>query len=883
MAKKLTPMMQQYTELKNNYKDCIILYRLGDFYEMFFEDAIKASKVLEIALTGRDCGLEERAPMCGVPHHAVNSYIPKLIEAGYKVAICEQMEDPKVAKGIVKRDVVRVITPGTVIEQNMLEDKSNNYLACIYIKHNSFGLCYVDISTGEINLTSYTGYNKIDTLSVIDEELQKIRASEIICNIQTNSFLDSKMYIFNDQLDDMDANVSRIANQFKVNDLSDLNIDANDKNATLALAMTLDYLVLTQKRSLSHINKIDLYDVGDFVQLDISSRRNLELTETIRGKKGKGTLYHILDYTNTAMGGRLLKKWIEQPLRKLNTINNRLDSVEALYDNMLVSNNIKDILKRVYDIERLVSKIAYGTCNAKDLISLKQSIEGLPSFRDTISFTNANLIHSIYSEFDILEDIYKLIDTAIIDNPPTSIKEGGLIKKGYNSELDQILDISGGAKSWITNLQASERDRTGIKNLKIGYNKIFGYYLEITKSNLANTPDNYIRKQTLANAERFVTPDLKEMEAKILNADEQLVKLEYELFCNIREAINKNVKRIQKTANDIAVIDVLNSLAIVAINNDYIRPEMNDGNSIVIEAGRHPVIEKIMIDSNFVPNNTTVNTDELRMSIITGPNMAGKSTYMRQIALITLMAHLGSFVPARSAKISIVDKIFTRVGASDDLAQGKSTFMVEMSEVSNIIRNATEKSLVILDEIGRGTSTYDGLSIAWAVVEYITNTIRCKTLFATHYHELSLLEDKIEGIKNYRILVNESDDKITFLRTIAEGNIDKSYGIQVAKLAGIPNEVIDRAKIILSSIDNKDSDINLSKTSSENLQLSLFTMDECKEEKKDYQNINESKELSKYQEFLQNHIEKLDVNSMTPVEAMVALNDLQKKARKLIK
>jgi len=883
MAKKLTPMMQQYTELKNNYKDCIILYRLGDFYEMFFEDAIKASKVLEIALTGRDCGLEERAPMCGVPHHAVNSYIPKLIEAGYKVAICEQMEDPKVAKGIVKRDVVRVITPGTVIEQNMLEDKSNNYLACIYIKHNSFGLCYVDISTGEINLTSYTGYNKIDTLSVIDEELQKIRASEIICNIQTNSFLDSKMYIFNDQLDDMDANVSRIANQFKVNDLSDLNIDANDKNATLALAMTLDYLVLTQKRSLSHINKIDLYDVGDFVQLDISSRRNLELTETIRGKKGKGTLYHILDYTNTAMGGRLLKKWIEQPLRKLNTINNRLDSVEALYDNMLVSNNIKDILKRVYDIERLVSKIAYGTCNAKDLISLKQSIEGLPSFRDTISFTNANLIHSIYSEFDILEDIYKLIDTAIIDNPPTSIKEGGLIKKGYNSELDQILDISGGAKSWITNLQASERDRTGIKNLKIGYNKIFGYYLEITKSNLANTPDNYIRKQTLANAERFVTPDLKEMEAKILNADEQLVKLEYELFCNIREAINKNVKRIQKTANDIALIDVLNSLAIVAINNDYIRPEMNDGNSIVIEAGRHPVIEKIMIDSNFVPNNTTVNTDELRMSIITGPNMAGKSTYMRQIALITLMAHLGSFVPARSAKISIVDKIFTRVGASDDLAQGKSTFMVEMSEVSNIIRNATEKSLVILDEIGRGTSTYDGLSIAWAVVEYITNTIRCKTLFATHYHELSLLEDKIEGIKNYRILVNESDDKITFLRTIAEGNIDKSYGIQVAKLAGIPNEVIDRAKIILSSIDNKDSDINLSKTSSENLQLSLFTMDECKEEKKDYQNINESKELSKYQEFLQNHIEKLDVNSMTPVEAMVALNDLQKKARKLIK
>lgn len=883
MAKKLTPMMQQYTELKNNYKDCIILYRLGDFYEMFFEDAIKASKVLEIALTGRDCGLEERAPMCGVPHHAVNSYIPKLIEAGYKVAICEQMEDPKVAKGIVKRDVVRVITPGTVIEQNMLEDKSNNYLACIYIKHNSFGLCYVDISTGEINLTSYTGYNKIDTLSVIDEELQKIRASEIICNIQTNSFLDSKMYIFNDQLDDMDANVSRIANQFKVNDLSDLNIDSNDKNATLALAMTLDYLVLTQKRSLSHINKIDLYDVGDFVQLDISSRRNLELTETIRGKKGKGTLYHILDYTNTAMGGRLLKKWIEQPLRKLNTINNRLDSVEALYDNMLVSNNIKDILKRVYDIERLVSKIAYGTCNAKDLISLKQSIEGLPSFRDTISFTNANLIHSIYSEFDILEDIYKLIDTAIIDNPPTSIKEGGLIKKGYNSELDQILDISGGAKSWITNLQASERDRTGIKNLKIGYNKIFGYYLEITKSNLANTPDNYIRKQTLANAERFVTPDLKEMEAKILNADEQLVNLEYELFCNIREAINKNVKRIQKTANDIAVIDVLNSLAIVAINNDYIRPEMNDGNSIVIEAGRHPVIEKIMIDSNFVPNNTTVNTDELRMSIITGPNMAGKSTYMRQIALITLMAHLGSFVPARSAKISIVDKIFTRVGASDDLAQGKSTFMVEMSEVSNIIRNATEKSLVILDEIGRGTSTYDGLSIAWAVVEYITNTIRCKTLFATHYHELSLLEDKIEGIKNYRILVNESDDKITFLRTIAEGNIDKSYGIQVAKLAGIPNEVIDRAKIILSSIDNKDSDINLSKTSSENLQLSLFTMDECKEEKKEYQNINESKELSKYQEFLQNHIEKLDVNSMTPVEAMVALNDLQKKARKLIK
>lgn len=883
MAKKLTPMMQQYTELKKKYEDCIILYRLGDFYEMFFDDAIKASKVLEIALTGRDCGLEERAPMCGVPHHSVNTYIPRLIDAGFKVAICEQMEDPKVAKGIVKRDVVRIITPGTVIEENMLEDKSNNYLACVYINHNSFALSYVDISTGELNLTNYTGYNKIDTISIIEEELQKINASEIICNIKTNSYIDKKISIFNDDLTDIDNCIQRIISQFKIKDLSQIDLDRSNKNAISALAMILDYLLLTQKRSLNHINTVTLYDVGDFVQLDISSRRNLELIETIRGKKGKGTLYHILDYTNTAMGGRLLKKWIEQPLRKLHAINNRLDSVESLYNNMLVSNNIKDILKRVYDIERLVSKIAYGNCNAKDLVSLKQSIENLPKFKDTINFTEAELINSIYENFDVLEDIYNLLENAIVDNPPTSIKEGGIIKKGYNSELDQILEISGGAKNWITNLQASERERTGIKNLKIGYNKIFGYYLEITKSNLGNTPENYIRKQTLANAERFVTPDLKEMEAKILNADEQLVKLEYELFCTIREKINLNVKRIQKTANDIAIIDVLNSLAIAAINNNYIRPKMHDGDSISIEAGRHPVIEKLMSNDTFVPNNTNVDTNNLRMNIITGPNMAGKSTYMRQIALITLMSHIGSFVPAKEAKIAIVDKIFTRVGASDDLSQGKSTFMVEMSEVSNIIKNATDKSLVILDEIGRGTSTYDGLSIAWAVVEYITQKIKCKTLFATHYHELSLLEDKMDGIKNYRILVNESDDKITFLRTIAEGNIDKSYGIQVAKLAGIPNEVIDRAKIILSSIDDKDGDIKLTNASSENLQISLFSMNECNEEKKDYKDINSSKELSKYKDFLQNSIEKIDINSMTPVEAMVALSDLQKKAKKLCK
>lgn len=896
MAYKLTPMMQQYKKIKDKYSDCIILYRLGDFYEMFFDDAIVASKLLEIVLTGKNCGLEERAPMCGVPHHAVDSYIPKLIEAGYKVAICEQIEDPKIAKGIVKRDVVRIVTPGTVMEQTMLEDKTNNYLACLYINHNSFGLSYVDISTGELNLTCYTGYNRIDTSSAIEAELEKIRASEVICNIKTNTYLDKSMNVFEDNLSDKDRLLEKLKKQFKIESISELNIKDNSGNALLSLAMLIDYLELTQKRSLDHINRVTMYGIGDYVEMDISSRRNLELVETIRGKKGKGTLYDILDYTHTAMGGRLLKNWIEQPLRNLVEINRRLDSVQSFYENTAISNDIVAILKRIYDIERIISKIAYGTCNAKDLVSLKQSIEGLPELKSSLTFFESELLKEIYTNFDVLEDIHKFLEISIVDNPPISVKEGGIIKSGFNKELDEILDVSVNAKQWVSNLQAVERKRTGIKNLKIGYNRIFGYYIDITKSNLDNVPDNYIRKQTLSNSERFITPDLKEMESKILNANEQLVKLEYEIFCSIRKKINENIKRVQSTARKVAVIDVLNSLATAAQNNNYIRPIMNEGSSIEIKKGRHPVIEKLMSDDTFVPNDTKVNTDDIRMSIITGPNMAGKSTYMRQIALITLMAHIGSFVPAEEANICIVDKIFTRVGASDDLAQGKSTFMVEMSEVSNIIRNATEKSLVILDEIGRGTSTYDGLSIAWAVVEYITNSIRCKTLFATHYHELSVLENKIDGIKNYRILVNESNDKITFLRTIAEGSIDKSYGIQVAKLAGIPEEVISRAKDILMSIDDENGYVSMNKINGNddfsdselmedeklNEQLS-FLPDKEDISERDKANLYDDKEFKKYKSFISNYIDGIDVNTMTPIEAMVALSDIKRKANKLKK
>ncbi len=877
MTYKLTPMMQQYLELKENYKDCIVLYRLGDFYEMFFDDAIVASKVLEIALTGRDCGLEERAPMCGVPHHAIDNYIPKLIENGLKVAICEQMEDAATAKGIVKRDVVRVITPGTIIDQNMLDDKANNYLCSIYLNGNSFGMAYVDVSTGDLLITEYDSYNINALKDTITAEIIKINPSETISNsFIHNDIIDAKINCLGkiNTFEDYKELILKHFNSASLDNIlkSETLGMSDNSNAIMALGIILEYLYETQKISLEHINKIQSYKIGDYVQLDSSTRRNLELTETMRGKKGQGTLYHIIDYTMTAMGGRLLKKWIEEPLRSQSLINQRLDSVSELYDNVMVSNNIKEYMKKIYDIERLIGRIVYGNCNGRDMIALKQSISNLPDFKSELSFTEAELIKEIYSKFDVLSDVFELLEKAIVEEPPISVKEGGIIKSGFNAELDEIKEISIHGKEWISNLQNTEREKTGIKNLKIGYNKIFGYYIEISQSNVKNAPDYYTRKQTLANCERFVTPELKEMESKILNADEQIMKLEYNLFLEIRQYIKEQITRIQKTAHDIAVIDTINSLAIAAVKNNYVRPKINSSNYINIIEGRHPVIEKLIKNEMFVPNDTVIDNKKLRMSIITGPNMAGKSTYMRQVALITLLAHVGSFIPAKEADICIVDKIFTRVGASDDLAQGQSTFMVEMSEVSNILKNATENSLLILDEIGRGTSTYDGLSIAWSVVEYITKKIKAKTLFATHYHELSELEGKMDCIKNFRILIKESGDKITFLRKIAEGSVDKSYGIQVANLAGLPQEVINRAKEIISQLE--ENDINRPFTSNkkkelirDKFQLSMFA------------GLENTETDNKYKDFVEENINNIDVNSLTPMDAMNLLNELIKKSK----
>ncbi|WP_313345657.1 DNA mismatch repair protein MutS [Sedimentibacter sp.] len=870
---KYTPMMEQYLGIKEQYKDCILLYRLGDFYEMFFEDAITASKVLEIALTGRDCGQEERAPMCGVPFHAVDSYISRLIENGYKVAICEQLEDPSVAKGIVKRDVVRVITPGTIIDQNMLDEKSNNYLACIYID-KGFGLSYVDISTGDLYVTENISLSDFDIsnenkYSLLKEEISKINPSEVISNALTeNDFIDSMITVVNTP--SYSECKSIILKHFNVVSLDSFGM-ADNNNAVFSLAILINYLNQTQKTSLEHINKLHFYNMGEYLYLDSSTRKNLELIETVRGKKGQGTLYNVLDYTQTAMGGRLLKKWIEEPLKNINNINNRLDAVEELYNNVMISNNIKESLKSIYDIERLISRIVYGNCNGRDLNALKQSVYGLPDLKIEISELSSQLFKNIYERLDTLNDIYELIDNSIVEEPPIAIKEGGIIKSGYDTELDEIREITIHGKNWISELQGKEREETGIKNLKIGYTKVFGYYLEVTKSYLNLVPDYYIRKQTLANCERYVTPELKEMEAKILNADELMIKLEYELFLKIRHQIKEQVNRIQETAYNIAVIDVLNSLSIAAVKNNYTRPSMNSKGYIKITEGRHPVIEKIMKNEMFVPNDTYIDNKEHRMSIITGPNMAGKSTYMRQVALIALLSHIGSFIPAKEAEICVLDKIFTRVGASDDLSQGQSTFMVEMSEVSNILNNATENSLLILDEIGRGTSTYDGLSIAWSVVEYITKKIKSKTLFATHYHELSELESKLKSVKNYRILIKEIDDKIIFLRKIAEGSVDRSYGIQVANLAGLPNEVIARAKEILIQLDESDINKPFAKKKkdriTDNFQVSLFNEDPVENSKnKDYKELTDS-------------IKNIDINNITPVKAFTLLNELIDKAR----
>ncbi|MDY3971640.1 MAG: DNA mismatch repair protein MutS, partial [Clostridia bacterium] len=797
---QMTPMMTQYLKTKEEYPDSILFYRLGDFYEMFFDDAIKASKELEITLTGKDCGLEERAPMCGVPFHSASVYIAKLIEKGYKVAICEQVEDPKLAKGIVKREVIRVVTPGTVIDEELLDEKTNNYLAVIYSQKDIYGFAVSDISTGEIYTTEIAGAD--EALN----EIARYEPKEILVNSvaaeKLTGQVELRFHITPDECtDEFFENTyfeEKILRQFNKKSLAEIGL-ADKKYAVYAVGAMIAYLEHTQKMSLTYLNTINTYEVNQYMDLDVNTRRNLEITETMRDKAKKGSLLWVLDNTQTSMGARLLKQWVEKPLINPIEINKRLYSVKELTDNVMLRDEMAAVLSGTYDISRIISRISIGTVTPRDLIALKMTLLKLPELEYTLSSVKSPMLSEMRKDFDLLEDVAGFLERAINDEPPALLRDGNVIKEGFNEEIDKLRIAMRDGKKWLAEVESEEREKTGIAKLKVGFNKVFGYYIEVTNSFKKDVPDYYIRKQTLANAERYITPKLKEIENTILGASERVLVLESHIFEQVRQTIEKEIERLKRTADIIAKTDVLLSFAQTAYKNNFTMPEISDNGKIEIIDGRHPVVEKMSRKTMFVPNDTHMNTDEDRMIIITGPNMAGKSTYMRQVALITLMAQIGSFVPASSAKIGIVDKIFTRVGASDDIASGQSTFMLEMNEVSHILKNATSKSLIILDEIGRGTSTFDGLSIAWAVVEYIHNKhkIGAKTLFATHYHELTELEEELDGVKNYRIAVKKRGDDITFLRKIVRGGADDSYGIEVAALAGVPKEVINGAKKIL--------------------------------------------------------------------------------------
>ncbi len=801
--------MVHYMETKEQYKDCILFYRLGDFYEMFFDDALTASKELEITLTGKECGLEERAPMCGVPFHAVDSYISRLVQKGYKVAIAEQMEDPKLAKGLVKREVIRVVTPGTITSAQALDETKNNYLMGIVYIGEVFGLAAADISTGDFFVT------EVGSERDLFDEINKFSPSEVVCNeaffmsgVDVED-LKNRYHVVITALDSRffsDDNCRRILKEhFKVNHLAGLGL-GDYETGVVAAGAVLGYLYETQKSNLEHMATIVPYHVGQFMILDSSTRRNLELVETLREKQKRGSLLWILDKTKTAMGARLLRSFLEQPLIRKEEILRRQEGIQELNMSYISREEIREYLNPVYDLERLVGRISYKTANPRDLISFKNSLKMLPFIKTTLQEFSSPLLREIESDLDPLTDLCDLIERSILDDPPVSLRDGGIIKDGFSEEGDKLRHAKTEGKSWLAELEVRERDKTGIKNLKIKYNKVFGYYFEVTNSFKNLVPEYFIRKQTLANAERYTTDELKNLEEIILGAEDKLVALEYDLFCQIRDSIAKEVVRIQKTAKAIAAVDVFASLSVVATRNNYVKPSINEKGIIQIRAGRHPVVEQMIPDSSFVANDTFLDNGKNRISIITGPNMAGKSTYMRQVALIALMAQIGSFVPAEEANMCICDRIFTRVGASDDLASGQSTFMVEMTEVANILRNATRNSLLILDEIGRGTSTFDGLSIAWAVVEHISNTklLGAKTLFATHYHELTELEGAINGVNNYCIAVKEQGDDIVFLRKIVKGGADKSYGIQVAKLAGVPDSVIARAKELVEELSSAD-------------------------------------------------------------------------------
>ncbi len=862
-------MMSQYLRLKEKYGDCLLFFRLGDFYEMFFEDALTASRELEIVLTGRDCGLEERAPMCGVPYHAVDSYIAKLIDKGYKVALCEQITDPALSKGLVERDVVRIYTAGTIIEESMLDERANNYIVSLYYFDGGVGLACSDVSTGGFSVMEFQGEGMQQALF---DELVRISPNEIIAN--DSLFVQEplvkriqgayRIHCEDGRNFEPAKAEARLLRHFNISSLASFGCDRMSLVVPASGAL-MAYLEETQKNSLAHIRKISVTRRSLFMALDAATRRNLELTKPLHFEGSRrSTLLYLLDKTETAMGARLLRAWIEQPLQNIDEIEGRLDAVGELVSNLQSREALGAALDSIYDIERLCSRIAYGTVNARDCVALRASLEKLPGIMELTGKLHAAAYGRIASRLDAMEDIRALLDDAIVDEPPVGVKDGGIIKTGYHAEVDQLREASSNGKDWIARMEADERAATGIRNLKIGYNRVFGYYIDVTKSYQHLVPYHYQRKQTLAGSERYVTPELKELEETITGAEERLTQLEYELFTSVRETLASCIERLQNDAALIAELDAYCALAKTAFDNDYCRPKMLANGGISIADGRHPIVERGVKDG-FVPNNTQLDQKENRLLILTGPNMAGKSTYLRQVALIVLMAHIGSFVPAKKASISVVDRIFTRIGASDNLASGQSTFMVEMSEVASILNNATPRSLLILDEIGRGTSTFDGLSIAWAVLEYIADPARCgaKALFATHYHELTELEGRLSGIKNYRISVKEVGDDVIFLRRIVRGSADKSFGVQVARLAGLPDDVIARARELLAQLEAAD--------------INRDIMNTCVREKEDEQQLTlfGSPKADDILETLRG----LDVNSLTPMEAMNALYDLHMRAK----
>jgi DNA mismatch repair protein MutS len=862
-------MMQQYMAMKNQYKDSLLFFRMGDFYEMFFEDAKIASRELEIALTGRDCGLDEKAPMCGVPHHVAETYISRLVDKGHKVAVCEQMEDPALAKGLVKRQVTRIVTPGTIIDPGALDEKTNNFLASVYFDDYGAGISYVDNSTGEMFTTEFIGEIENSSRFLLDE-LGKIMPSEIICNkglVDNKKIMstikvkiDPYINLVEDPSLNIDSSLKLIEEFFD----GDPNVRTRLKGkvySAISASRLIGYLKDTQFNRLEHIMELQHYEPQQYMLMDISTRTNLEIHETLRSRERKGALIGILDKTQTAMGGRLLKKWLEQPLLDRTQINSRLDMVEFFVDNPITLDEVREILREVYDIERLSSKIATGNCTARDMAALRQSISQLPQLKSILDSTELDNLQRLQEEMDPLDDMYKILNETIIDDPPLSVKEGGFIKSGSSQELDELRSSGSMGKEWLAQLEQKERQRTGIKTLKVGYNRVMGYYIDITKTNLSLVPDDYIRKQTLANSERYYTEELKRLEEKVVGAEEKAVQLEYEIFQELRDYIKKQLTRLQKTGKLLAVLDCIGGLAKVASANGFTRPKLNNRGVISIREGRHPVVEAVIEHQLFVPNDIEMDNRENMLHIITGPNMAGKSTFMRQTAIIVLLAQMGSFVPAKEADIGIVDRIFTRIGASDNLSQGESTFMVEMTEVSNILRYATKHSLLILDEVGRGTSTYDGLSIAWSVIEHIADHIKAKTLFATHYHELTQLESKARGIVNYTILAEERGEDVVFLRKVVRGSTSQSFGIQVARLAGIRREIIQRANEILSMIEGSHT-FNLHKPVMKPNQKQLDLLDYKKD-------------------FFIDRVKNVEVNQLTPIEALNLLNSLVEDARNL--